>query len=330
MPRAPRIEFAGAIYHVMNRGDRMEKIFLDDQDREIFLKTLGETCESCGWDVHSYVLMGNHYHLLIETHRPTLVKGMQYLNSTYTRRYNVRHKTYGHVFQGRYKALLVDPEEERYFLTVSDYIHLNPVRSGLVKEVNEIWQYKWSSALWFGGRLKKHSEWLRWEKVYGQLGLGKWRSTTRRKFRSYLQRRILEEEDEGRLKKIRRGWCIGEKTFVEEMKERLLELSKKPKRDQENWNDLAVEEMEEEKAKRMLNAGVKVLGGKEEVLKGWKRLIIARWVRTHCKVSVVWLSSELGMKTRGGMANGIYLAGKSILKNHEHTLIWTKLTKVKI
>ncbi len=112
MPRAPRIEFAGAIYHVMNRGDRLERIYEDDQDREIFLKTLGETSQSSGWAVHSFILMRNHYHLLIETQRPTLVKGMQYLNSTYTRRYNVRHKTFGHLFQGRYKALLVDVDME--------------------------------------------------------------------------------------------------------------------------------------------------------------------------------------------------------------------------
>lgn len=104
MPRAPRIEFAGAIYHVMNRGDHLEAIFKDDVDREIFLKTLDETCRSAGWVVHSFVLMGNHYHLLIETQRPTLVKGMQFLNSTYTQRYNGKHKTRGHLFQGRYKA----------------------------------------------------------------------------------------------------------------------------------------------------------------------------------------------------------------------------------
>jgi len=95
VPRAPRIEFPGAMYHVMNRGDRLEDIFKDNQDRGIFLKILTETCESSGWVVHSFVLMRNHYHLLIETARPNLVKGMQYLNSTYTRRYNVRHKGVG-------------------------------------------------------------------------------------------------------------------------------------------------------------------------------------------------------------------------------------------
>ena len=117
MPRSPRIEFAGAIYHVMNRGDRLEPIFEDDADRQMFLKTLGETCRSAGWHAHSFVLMRNHYHLLVETRRATLVKGMQYLNSTYTRRYNVRHRKWGRLFAGRYKALLVDSKERGYFLT---------------------------------------------------------------------------------------------------------------------------------------------------------------------------------------------------------------------
>ena len=137
MPRAPRIEFPGAIYHVMSRGDHLEPIYGDEVDREMFLRTLGDTCRSAGWVAHSFVLMRNHYHLLIETQRSTLVKGMQYLNSTYTRRYNVRHKTFGHLFQGRYKALLVDGEASGYFLTVSDYIHLNPVRKG-VSSINII------------------------------------------------------------------------------------------------------------------------------------------------------------------------------------------------
>ena len=104
----------------MNRGDRLEAIYQDDVDRQMFLRTLDETCRSAGWSVHSFVLMSNHYHLLIETHRPTLVKGMQYLNSTYTRRCNLRHKTFGHLFQGRYKALLVDGEAYGYFLTLND------------------------------------------------------------------------------------------------------------------------------------------------------------------------------------------------------------------
>ncbi len=115
MPRAPRIEFAGAIYHVMSRRNRGDPIFRDQVDHEILFRTLSDTCKSAGWVVHSFVFMRNHYRLLIETQRATLVRGMQYLNSTYSKRYNVRHKTFGRMFQSRYKALLVDAEEAEYY-----------------------------------------------------------------------------------------------------------------------------------------------------------------------------------------------------------------------
>ena len=146
----------------MNRGDRQEAIFAGDPDRALFLKTLAETCASSGWVVHSFALMANHYHLLIETQRATLVKGMQNLNSTYTRRYNIRQKKFGHLFQGRFKALLVDGEAPGYFLTVSDYIHLNPVRAKRVCDVEALLKDPWSSAGWLAGSRKARPEWLRW------------------------------------------------------------------------------------------------------------------------------------------------------------------------
>ena len=130
MARKVRIEFPGAIYHVMSRGDHQEAIFRDDQDRKRFLETLGEACAKTGWRAHAYVLMGNHYHLLLETPESNLSAGMKWLQGTYTQRFNSRHKVYGHLFQGRYKALNVEDDND-YFQTASDYIHLNPVRAGL-------------------------------------------------------------------------------------------------------------------------------------------------------------------------------------------------------
>src|SRR5688572_16713007 len=134
MPRRARMEFEGAIYHVLDRGDRREAIFGDDQDREMFLASLGQACGRTGWRIHAFVLMGNHYHLLVETPEPNLVKGMHWLQCTYTARFNRRHRLAGHLFQGRYKALVVDPQERHDLLTLSDYIHLNPVRARLLGE----------------------------------------------------------------------------------------------------------------------------------------------------------------------------------------------------
>ena len=112
MGRCPRIEYEGAVYHVMSRGNRCEPIFLVDRDCEIFLDTLGEACDRCGWRVHAFALMGNHYHLLIETPEANLVDGMRRLQGTYTKRFNVRHQQWGHLLQGRYKALGVAPAGE--------------------------------------------------------------------------------------------------------------------------------------------------------------------------------------------------------------------------
>ena len=108
MPRKMRVEYEGAMYHVMSRGDRREDIFLDDVDRHDFLKTLAEACQKAGWQVHAYCLMRNHYHLVVETPDANLVAGMAWLQSTYTIRLNHRHKLFGHVFSGRYKAQLVE------------------------------------------------------------------------------------------------------------------------------------------------------------------------------------------------------------------------------
>jgi REP element-mobilizing transposase RayT len=100
MPRKLRIEYSGAMYHVMSRGDRREKIYLDDVDRQDFVKTLAEACQKTNWQVHAYCLMPNHYHLVLETPEPNLVAGMALLQSTYTIRLNHRHQLFGHVLSG--------------------------------------------------------------------------------------------------------------------------------------------------------------------------------------------------------------------------------------
>ena len=105
MARKLRVEYPGAVYHVMNRGDRREPIFKDDKDRLNFLATLGEACQKTGWQVHAFCLMPNHFHLVLETPQGNLVAGMKWLLGTYTGRFNRRHKLFGHLFSGRYKGL---------------------------------------------------------------------------------------------------------------------------------------------------------------------------------------------------------------------------------
>lgn len=142
MSRPLRIEFAGALYHVTSRGDGHEDIFLDDGDRELFLGVLSEAGEIFNWTMHSYCLMGNHYHLLVETLDSNLSKGMRHLNGVYTQRFNRKYKRVGHVFQGRYKAIIV--QKETYLLELSRYIVLNTVRARMVRSAKD-WSWSWSS-----------------------------------------------------------------------------------------------------------------------------------------------------------------------------------------
>ena len=140
MARPLRIEYPGALYHVTSRGDRQEAIFDDDQDRTALLNVLSEVVSRFRWRCHAYCLMGNHYHLMIETPEANLTKGMRHLNGVFTQWSNRRHKRSGHLFQGRYKAILVD--RDSYFLELARYIVLNPVRAAMVKHPR-LWA--WSS-----------------------------------------------------------------------------------------------------------------------------------------------------------------------------------------
>src|SRR5918995_620648 len=140
MARPLRIEYTGAYYHVTSRGNERKAIFRDDHDREKFLALLGRSAEEFYLRVHGYVLMDNHYHLLLETERGGLNRALRYLNGVYTQYFNRRHNRVGHLFQGRYKAILV--EKESYLLELSRYIHLNPWR---VKGSMDPMKYPWSS-----------------------------------------------------------------------------------------------------------------------------------------------------------------------------------------
>lgn len=131
MARPLRIEFNGALYHVTSRGDRHEAIHEDDKDRERFLEVLAEVVERFNWVCHAYCLMSNHYHLVVETPDANLSKGMRQLNGVYTQASNRRHHRSGHLFQGRFKGILVD--KDSYLLELTRYVVLNPVRARMVK-----------------------------------------------------------------------------------------------------------------------------------------------------------------------------------------------------
>jgi REP element-mobilizing transposase RayT len=155
MARPLRLEFSGAVFHVMARGNARQQVFLDDDDYSLFLALLWRIADRVEWSVWAYCLMPNHYHLLVQTCRPTLSRGMRDLNGAYALKFNRRHERVGHVFQGRFLSIVVDTPA--YLLELSRYIVLNPIRSGLTDRP-EAW--RWSSYPAMIGATRRHPKLL--------------------------------------------------------------------------------------------------------------------------------------------------------------------------
>lgn len=159
MARPLRIEFPGAVYHVTSRGNARSDIYENDEDRAVYLAILTKVTQRYNWLCHAYCLMDNHYHLVIETPDGNLSAGMRHLNGVYTQAYNRSHRCVGHLFQGRFKSILI--EKESHLLELSRYIVLNPVRANMVDHPD---QYQWSSYLPTLGKRSKPdcltTEWL--------------------------------------------------------------------------------------------------------------------------------------------------------------------------
>jgi REP element-mobilizing transposase RayT len=164
MARPLRIELAGGLYHVTSRGDRREAIYRDDADRTAWLDLFGEVCGRFNWRCHAYCQMTNHYHLVVETPEANLSKGMRELNGVYTQRTNRRHGLVGHLFQGRFKAVLV--ERDAYLLALARYVVLNPVRAGMVRAAED---WAWSSYRAMIGQASAPA-WLERDWLLGQFG----------------------------------------------------------------------------------------------------------------------------------------------------------------
>ena len=193
MARKLRIQYPGAVYHVMNRGDRREAIFRDARDYACFLQTLAEACAKARWQVHAWCLVPNHFHLVLETPQPTLVAGMKWLLGTYTGRFNRRHRQFGHLFSGRYKALLVDGGKPGYLKTVCDYVHLNPVRAGLIRPAQSLDHFRWSSYPLYLAPPRQRPAWLRVDRLLGEWRIPKDSAAGRRAFAQRLEGRRRED-----------------------------------------------------------------------------------------------------------------------------------------
>jgi putative transposase len=301
MARKLRVEYPGAIYHVMNRGDRREAIFRVDADRELFLETLGEACVKAGWQVHAYCLMGNHFHLVVETPHGNLVAGMKWFLGIYTSRFNRKHRLFGHLFSGRYKALVVDGSGDGYLQTVCEYVHLNPVRAKLLKSEQPLSAYRWSSYVEYLKEPRRRAAWLRVDRLFGEMGIGRDDAAGRRRFASWLEERRREAEPK-EWKAVRRGWYYG----AAELKERLLEQMGGQVGVHHGGEE--VWESAEQKAERIVREELKKLGWEEAELGKEKKtdrhkVAIARRLRRETVMTVAWIGRRLQMGSRHTVAN---------------------------
>ncbi len=284
----------------MNRGDRREAIFADDQDRRRFLETLQEACQKTGWQVHAYCLMRNHFHLVVETPQANLVVGMKWLLGTYTGRFNRRHRQCGHLFSGRYKALLVDDSGNGYLKTVCDYVHLNPVRAKQLRKEQPLADFLWSSFPQYLAPPARRPVWLRVDRLFGEWGIPKDSAAGRRIFGERVEKRRQEKLDQ-EFKPIERGWCLGGEDFRRELLEQI-EARPGPSHFGE-----AVQEAEEAQAERLTRAFLKQKGWTEGALARWRKgdpskVQLALELRRRTTMPLRWIAQRLNMGTRGHLA----------------------------
>ena len=220
MARSLRISYPGAFYHITSRGNEQRVVFKSREDRERFLEYLESATKRYDAIIHCYCLMDNHYHLLLETPSGNLSRVMAHINGAYTNYFNAKRGRFGHLFQGRYKAILVEADE--YAKELSRYIHLNPVRAKIV-EIPE--EYEWSSFSYYTGK-KKAPEWLKMDFILGYFG--KKISDSQRNYRKFVSM-LIDQEYESPLKDVVSSTLLGTQEFIEIIKDKYLSDQKEDK-----------------------------------------------------------------------------------------------------
>jgi putative transposase len=290
MARRLRIQYPGALYHVINRGNYRGDVFATADAAAAFLRALGEAAGMHGWRVHAYAVMRNHFHLALETPEPNLVDGMHLLQSSFATRFNRLRGESGHLFQGRYQALLV--EDGAAMATVADYIHLNPVRAGIVP-AEHVADFRWSSL----GTLVRgpRPPWLdpsRWLAARGLPDDGEgWEACVARLVEIGSDEQRWEAEG---LEGLSRGWAIGTEGWRQAVARDYAQLALAP--------GLAAEEgkaFKEAAWAAALEDALRESGRSADELQSgrlnepWK-LAAAKRVRSRSGAPVVWLAKRLG------------------------------------
>ena len=317
MARAWRIEYEGALYHVFSRGNEQRAIVIDDEDRELFLDTLAQMSERFEIEIFAYVLMDNHYHLLFRTHRANLSKSMQWFGATYTSRFNVTHNRSGHLFQGRFKNMLV--ENDAYLLQLSYYIHRNPLRAGMVKRLSS---FIWSSyrAYAYGRGIAK---WLNTEVILSQFANAK---DLHRAYRQSAQKYAKEEQ---RIwENLRYGIFLGTQKFTEKIKKQNLSGTPHQEIPQQKQLDKNVDpEVIFLQASKMLNCN-------PEHFHKSKRISEAEKLNRDLLIYLTWQSGQLTNQQIGekfGLTYSAVSQRVSIFKDllRKNQALQNKLNKIK-
>jgi REP element-mobilizing transposase RayT len=293
MSRQLRIEYPGAIYHVMSRGNQRERIFRDETDRRLFLAALEAAVGKTQWQVHAYCLMSNHFHLVVETPQANLVAGMKWLLGVYTKRFNIRHQLCGHLFAGRYQALVVDGSGNGYLKTVCDYVHLNPVRAKLLSLRAPLRSFGWSTYRFYLLPPGQRPEWLRVDRLLGEWGIPKDSAAGRAEFERRMEQRRAEDLG-AEFKPVERGWCLGGETFRAELLEAVAA------RMGPSHYGTGQPEAVAARAERLVREGLVALGWTDGDLARRRKgdpgkVRLARQLRAETTMTLHWIANRLQM-----------------------------------
>lgn len=243
MARKLRLEYAGAVYHVINRGNYRGDIFRDDGAKQAFLACLDEACEKAGWRVHAWAVMSNHYHLALETPQANLVAGMQWLQGTFALRFNRFRREAGHLFQGRYKSLVVDPGSA--LGPLCHYLHLNPVRARMVP-IAQLAEWPWTSFRWLMAP-KERAAWFQPATSLGQAGGLADTKSGHRKYTEYLAWLAEEKPEQKRLgfERMSKGWVLGSRDFKQDLVKEHREAAESLQRGERDLEETRIARLDE-------------------------------------------------------------------------------------
>ena len=251
MARPLRIEYPGAFYHITSRGNEQQNIFKSDSDRIRFLSYLESAVERYKAVIHVYCLMNNHYHLLLETPMGNLSQIMRHINGAYTTYYNTKRKRFGHLLQGRYKAILIEADE--YAEELSRYIHLNPVRAGIRGKLEE---YQWSSYQYYIGK-KQAPKWLTVDYILSYFG--RETATAQKKYNKYVNALITDKGYDNPLKDTKASAILGGNEFINEIRDKYLSGKKIDR------NQPSLRELKRTNIKEIISEVKEILGKNETI-----------------------------------------------------------------